>query len=246
MNDKTNPVLNRRMLESHRTWAKKFGIDPADIRPQTLLLYAKLAANKETYYLQVTENGSVPVVGMERRLKESSLFFANQFALGLLKAPILSSVEYAAGAPIVFYPDKTIFSAAGSASALSEAQALEIVYHSTLTMKTDQGVRLDGLSCEVFRYAPTTQSGAAAQPSQGIQLVDLATSFFIWGNRKNEFQLQMPSTGVERTNIAGAATANNYLVLAIGGFEVVNAANGQTAAGFASFVESQPDGFLRK
>lgn len=229
-------LVQRQQLNKHREWARKFGISPGDIRPQTILLYAPLSASKDVYNFDISDKAA-SVLAIERRLKDSSLFFANLFGLGVLKAPVLSSVQYPAGGRILHYPDKTIFAAAGSASTFSEAQAVGMLFHSTLSMQTDQTVRLDNMSCEVFESAPDTQSGAAAQPSNGLNLVDLSTSFFIWGDRKNNLQLNLPLGG-ERTNIGGVpASGVNYACIAIGGFEVVNVANNARAKDFARYSE---------
>lgn len=234
-----NSITQRQMLKTHRMWGKKYGINPQDIRPQTLLLYAKLASDKDTYYFDTTEKAT-SVSPIERRLRDSSLMFVNLFGLGLLKAPIVSSAEYPAGSPIVSYPDKTIFNGAAGTNPLSEAQALELWYHGTLSFETDQTKRLDNFPTEVFRYAPDTQSGAAAHPSQGAPLFDIATSFFLWGDRGNQFSLRVPINGGNRGMIAGTAGSNqNYGVLLLGGFEVVNAANANRVKDFASFVEEK-------
>jgi hypothetical protein len=232
-------LVQRQQLQKHRTWAAKYGISAADIRPQTLILYAPLQANKDTYTFDVSEKVA-SVLNTEVRLKDSSLFFANLFGLGLLKVPVLSNVQYPAAGKIVHYADKTIFAAAGTATALSEAQAVNQIFHSRLTFNTDQGVRLDAMACEVFESAPDTQSGAAAQPSAGLSVVDLSTSFYIFGDRKNTFQLQLPPNS-ERTNIGGTAAGVNYLALAIGGFEVVNAANSSRVKDFARYIQSAED-----
>lgn len=234
-----NTLVNRQQLLNARKWAAKNGIDPATIRPQTLFLFAKLSASKDVYTFDLSDKApSVNV--LERRLKDSSLFFANEFGLGILKAPVLSSVEYPAGGRILHYADKGTFAAAGSATTLSEAQCVDMLYHSQLSLMTDQTVRLDAMSAEVFQLASDTQTASAtnAVPSGALNLVDLATSFFIWGDRKNSFQLQLPAGG-ERTNIGGTATGVNYAVLAIGGFEVVNAANSGRVKDIARFMEGE-------
>lgn len=234
--NQASSLVQRQQLNRHRQWGAKFGIKPGDIRPQTLFLYAALTANKDSYTFDVSDKAT-SVLSIERRLKDSSLFFANLFGLGLLKVPVATN-PYPAGGRILHYPDKNLFAAAGGAATLSEAQSLEQVFHSSLSMTTDQTVRLDSMSCEVFEWAPDTQNGAAAQPSLGLNLVDLSTSFFIWGDRKNNFQLALPS-GTERTNIAGTAAGINYAVLCLGGFEVVNAANSARVKEFARFAEEE-------
>lgn len=242
-NVESSSLVQRRMLEKHRQWGKKNGINPADIRPQTLKFGIKLDTAKDSYMVDFFDK-SATVFAIENRLKDSSLFFANLFGIGLLKAKIFGTpaAEYPAGSPIVFYPDKGIFPTAGSATTLSEAEALEMVYHSSLQLSTDQTIRLDDMSCEIFRAAPDTQNAATTQPSQGLELRDLSTSFFIWGDRKNSVRLTLPAGG-DRTNIKGGATSQNYAVLLIGGFEVVNAANNARVKDFAREMESEMNRF---
>lgn len=238
-----NALVQRQQLQNHRRWAQKFGINAADIRPQTLVLYAKLAANKDVYEFDVSDKAN-SVIAIERRLKDSSLFFANLFGLAVLKSPVLSAAtppgEYPAGGRLLHYADKSTFAAAGSTSVLSEAACVDMLYHSKLTLNTDQGIRLDAMSCEVFQLASDTQgvSAANAVPSGGLNLVDLSTSFFIWGDRKNKFQLELPAGG-ERTNLAGTATGVNYVALILSGFEVVNVGNAARAKDFARYAEEQ-------
>ncbi len=233
-----NALVQRSMLKQHRVWGQRYGINAADIRPQTLKIFFKLDPNKDSYSVDLSQNGGAQISPIEYRLKDSSLFFANLFGLALLKAPIVASVEYPAGAPFVFYPDKTIFGDAAGTAPLSEAQSLEMVYHSGLTLKTDQTIRLDELTTEIFRSAPDTQSGAAAHPSQALELRDLSSSFFLWGDRKNVVTLQLPGGG-NRVNIQGGADSQNYAVLLVGGFEVVNAANSSRVKEFAREVEGR-------
>lgn len=218
-----NAITQRKAIERVRSYAKSLDLNPAAVRPQTLHLFAKLDPTVAAYEFEISDSKQL-VCPIEVRLKDSSLFCANLFALSILKAPIAASVEYPAGAPLLSYPDKGIFNIAAGTAALSESQALEMPYHGQLSMTTDQLVRLDRVSCEIFRYAPETQNAATTHPSQALNLVDLASSFFIWGDRKNTLSLRLPDGG-DRTHIKGGAASQNYLVISIGGFEVVNAAN---------------------
>lgn len=218
-----NSIVQRQMLEKHRNWAKAKGINPDKIRPQILKLYAPLTANQDTYMFN-TQYDQAQVSATENRLKRDSLMFVNLVGLALHKVPIFASVKYPQNNPLVFYPDKNIFAdAAAAPGVVPEYQCLEAVYNGTISFKTGTAVRLEDYPTNVFRTAPQTQNGAAAQPSQGLELVDISTSFFMFGNVDNKFTLNIGS-GSDRNGITGGADSQNYAVLILAGFEVMEGA----------------------
>ena len=210
------------MLERHRAWGKSKGIDPSQIRPQTLKLYAKLNASQDTYTFN-TQYDQPSILATENRLKRDSLMFVNLMGLALHKVPIFSSVLYPQNSQLLFYPDKNVFAdAAVLPGVVPENQCLEAVYNGLLSFKTNQDVRLEDYPANVFRDVPQTQNGAAAYPSQGLALVDLNTSFYMYGNTDNKFTLNIGSG--DRNGITGGAESANYVCLLLAGFEVVNGA----------------------
>ena len=226
MNDQFS-ITQRKQLERHRAWAKTRGISAEKVRPQILKLYAPLVQNTDTYTFS-TDINLPPVVAssvtVENRLKRDSLMFVNLIGLALHKVPIFSGVKYPHNSPLVFYPDKNIFAdAAAAPGVVAEHQCLEAVYNGLLSFKTAQSVRLEDYPCNVFRSAPDTQNGAAAQPSQSIQLVDVNTSFYLSGSVDNRFTLNIGSAS-DRNGIAGGAESQNYAVLLLAGFEVMDGA----------------------
>ena len=218
-----NSIVQRTMLEKHRAWAKSKGIEPNRVRPQILKLYAPLAINQDTYMFN-TQYDQASVAATENRLKRDSLMFVNLVGLAIHKVPIFSSVKYPQNNPLLFYPDKNIFAdAAVAPGVVPEWQCLEAVYNGTLSFKTGTEVRLEDYPTNVFRVAPQTQNGAAAQPSSGLELVDISTSFFMFGNVDNKFTLNIGS-GSDRNGITGGAESQNYAVLLLAGFEVMEGA----------------------
>ena len=219
----------RGALETVRQWAKSKDLDPRSVRPQILKLYAPLTASSDVVKFNTDVNLSSGVA-TENLLARDSVFFANLFGLGLQKVMVVAGVEFPNNTPLLFYPDKTIFAdAAVAPSVFTEWGCLESVYNAQLQLKTAQEVRFESHPTNVFRSAPDTQSGAAAQPSQGLNLVDLNVSFIMSGQRNNQFTLDLGATS-DRTSIEGGAESNNYAVLLIAGFEVVDAARANIAA----------------
>lgn len=222
-------VTQNRVLAKVREWAAQKGLDPKSIRPQVLKLYAPLTTSSDM--LKFNTDITFPSgVATENLLKRDSIFFANLFGLGLHKVQEVTGVKYPHNTPILFYPDKTIFAdAAVAPSVFAEWGCVEAVYNGTLDLKTAQDVRLEAHPTNVFRLGSDTQSGAAAQPSGGLNLVDLNVSFLMSGQKNNQFILNL-GAGSDRSSIEGGAESNNYAVLLISGFEIVDAARADVRA----------------
>ena len=222
-------ITQRNQLAKHRAWAKARGLDLSKIRPQILRLYAPIVGNSDTLTFNTDVNLSSGIA-TENLLKRDSVMFVNLFGLALHKVQEVTGVKYPHNSLLAFYPDKTIFSdAAVAPSVFPEWGALEAVYNGLLTFKTAQSVRLEDHPCNIFRSAPQTQSGAAAQPSQGLELVDLNVSFAMTGQTNNKFTINLGS-GSDRVSIEGGAESNNYAVLLLAGFEVVEGARAAITA----------------
>ncbi len=220
--DSNFSITQRKMLERHRAWGKTKGISPDRIRPQILKLYAPLSATSDTltFNTQIDQPG---ILSTENRLKRDSIMFVNLLGLGLHKVPIFASKLYPRNSQLVFYPDKNLFAdAAVAPGVVPENACLEAVYNGTLTFKTNTTVRLEDYPTNVFRTVPQTQNGAAAYPSQGLELVDINTSFYLYGNTDNKFTLNIGDG--DRGAITGGAESANYVCLILAGFEVVEAA----------------------
>ena len=222
-------VTQKGALAKVRAWASSKNINPKNIRPQILKLYAPLTTASDV--LRFNTDVNMPSgIATENLLKRDSVFFANLFGLGLHKVQEVSGAKYPHNTQLVFYPDKTIFAdAAVAPSVFAEWGCLESVYNGLLTLKTAQDVRLEDHPTNVFRMAPDTQSGAAAHPSNGLVLTDLNVSFLMSGQKNNQFTINLGSTS-DRSSIEGGAESNNYAVLIIAGYEVVDAARANIAA----------------
>lgn len=225
-------VTQRNALAKVRAWAKSKGLDPKTVRPQILKLYAPLTTTSDILRFNTDSNMSSGVA-TENLLKKDSVFFCNLIGLGLHKVQEVTGVKYPHNTQILHYPDKTIFAdAAVAPSVFAEWGCVEAVYNGLLTMKTAQDIRLEDHPTNIFRSAPFTQSGAAAQPSTDLVLVDLNVSFLMSGQKNNQFSLSL-GAGSDRSSIEGGAESNNYAVLLLSGFEVVDAARANIAADLA-------------
>lgn len=219
----------RPTLATVRNWASQKGIDIKNVRPQTLLLYAPLTTTSDILKFNTDVNISSGIA-TENLLKRDSVFFMNLIGLGIQKIQVVSGTRYPHNTPILHYPDKTVFAdAAVAPSVFAEWGALECVFNGKLSLKTAQDVRLEDLPTNQFRVAPDTQSGAAAHSSAGMHLVDVGATFLMSGQKNNQFTLNLGQNS-DRVSIEGGADSDNYAVLILSGFEVVDAARADIKA----------------
>ena len=222
-----NPQMGRQFLVQLRDVAKQLGLKESDVRPQTLLVHVKLAATANSIKFDIARKTGTHA--LDNLLQENDFFVGHSIALGILPVPVINSIEAAGNAQPIFYPDPNIFTTAGSSTLASEAQALEMVYNSTLRIETNQDIRVKDFPAKIFRDCPETQKAAALQNSYDtVPFKDLYTGLGFAGGNVNEIELKFPSQG-EYSQIAGSATRVNYAVLLIQGVLVVGGAQKATA-----------------
>lgn len=223
-------LTQRTMLKEHRAWALKNKIPLSDVRPSVLKLYAKLTTTSDMLVFHTSDQFPTGVA-TEKLLPRESLFFANLFALGVHKIQVVSGVKFPHNTQPYFYADKTTFSDALIApSVFTEAGCVQAIWNGLLSFKTSQTVRLDQYPCNVFQEGPQTQVAATTQSSSpGVNWVDLNVSFGMSGQTDNIFNLSLGS-GSDRSSITGGAESENWAVLFISGFEVVNGARADIKA----------------
>lgn len=222
-----NPQMGRQFLVQLRDVAKQLGLKESDVRPQTLKVHVKLAATANSVKFDIARKTGNHA--LDNLLQENDFFVGHSLALGILPVPVINSLEASGNAQPIFYPDPNIFTTAGSATLASEAQALEMVYNSTLRIETNQDIRVKDFPTNIFRDCPETQKAAALQNSYDtVPFKDLYTGLGFAGGNVNEIELKFPSQG-EYSQIAGSATRINYAVLLIQGVLVVGGAQKATA-----------------
>lgn len=217
-------LTQRNQLAKHRAWAKQKGLKMENLRPQVLKLYAPFTSTSDKLEFNTDFNMSSGIT-TENLLKRDSVMFVNLVGLAIHKVPIFSGAKYPRNTPLHFYPDKNVFAdAAVAPGVVPEFQCLEALYNGVLSFKTSQSVRLEDHPCNVFRAVPFTQNGAAAYPSHGeLNLIDLNVSFGLSGQTNNKFTINIGGDS-DRNGITGGAESQNYAVLLLAGFEVVEAA----------------------
>ncbi len=224
------PVMGKRRatLNRIRSRARKFGFSPSAVRPQTLLLYAKLENNKSGLSWRLSEETKGHPA--EIRLEKSDAFYLDKIALGLHKVLILNGEEAPANSPIIHYPDANWLVGA------DVARDCEGIYNSRLRMQTDQDVRLENFWTGDLRHVPEQQYQPSATDPLTFQYstdpyFDLESNFGLWGNKRNEISLTY-GQGVYGA-IAGQPTAGtdpyqNYGVIMLQGFLIVRGAEALT------------------
>lgn len=230
-----SPILDsqRGMLNRIRARAQKFGFKAADVRPFTLRLMTQSAANNSTIMFHAAIETKAHE--MEIRLEKSDAFWANKVGLGVHKVLLDANGEEQPGnTPIIHYPDSNWFNGGGAGlpgAAANEAQALEMLYNSTLMFKTDQDIRLEVFDTRRLRHVPETQYDPNAPVKlwehNGEEMKNISTNFGIWGNKRNNLEIKYKNG--DFANIGGVAGQSvNYAVLLLDGFLLVRGAEAIT------------------
>jgi len=132
--------------------------------------------------------------------------------------------------PLYTYPDLSVFTNAGIAPALSEAEALEGIWSGNLSIKSNTYEVVNKMSLERFRRVPQTQVGTVANKTQASSgeifegFVKLPIVPIFEGKKRNEFNFSY-AQGADATNIGytDSEEDRNILVFTLWGFLVRNA-----------------------
>lgn len=229
------PVMDskRGTLNRIRKIAKRKGWKIDAVRPHTLLLYAKLTTKSPNLTFQPnrgvdsnTPNGSI-------QLEKSDAFYADKIGLAIHKVPIIGGSENPGNQLLIHYPDPNFFTEA------NETRDLNTLYNGVLQLQTDTDVRLEEFATKNFLTIPETQYDATAGTGHlwrhdGSEMKDLSVNFGLWGNKRNTIEFKPFDSNY--TAWAGAATHQNYAVLLIDGFVMVNGATAVTKSDLAHLM----------
>ena len=237
------PVMSedRAAINRARRVAHKLGMKASDVRPFLLKMYAPLVANNSSLKFQTNlVNGQHP---MEILLDKSDAFYGHKVGLAIHQVKLdANGKEIPANTRLIHYVDKNLFSGPAIAPGItSEAESLQMLYNSLLFLKTDQDVRLENFSTEVFETIPETQYDPAAPSTawgkEGTEAKDLGMSFGVYGNKRNEMRIELPGEAGDYSAIAGVpGVTRNYAVLLFKGFIIVRGAEALTKGDAAQLL----------
>lgn len=196
--------------------AKKQGLPKEKARPQELLLFAKLDASENQYRLSLKHDDQIKIApGIARGLLDRDGYMATMMALGVIKVPVIATVEYFAAAIPSFWEDPALFPTVATTT-LSESQALASIWWGTHTLQTNQDVRIDKSPNRHFRTVHQTQTSAnTANMQLGIEMKEIGAAVRFGGGDDNEIIITLDCK--DKTDIVGAATHNNYLMVVLDG-----------------------------
>lgn len=195
--------------------ATEMGLKPTEARPHELILAAALTTSDNNYTLSLDHKAQQDVLSITKGLEERDMFIAVAWALGIAKVPIINSTRHDNSAEIVYHPDAVVFPTAATVD-LSEAQALMSIYLGQHTVKTNQGVRIDGSPNLGFLTRQETQGAAATvNMTNGVELKEIGAALRFAGGDSNEITHKI--TCLDKTHIAGAATHANFIIMRLVG-----------------------------
>lgn len=210
-------ILSRsQVMRMAQAAAGKMGLKKTKARPHELILALPLKGDEDTYTFSLhRESAEKYLPQITKGLEDRSAFIAIGGAVGILSVPVIGTVEYPTAAAIEYHPDGQIFSQAATTT-LTEKQALESIYYGRMTLKTNEGVRLDKMPMLHFRTVPQTQASATtANQFSGAEVKALGAAVRFGGGDDNEVSISIKCA--DKTNIVGNATRKNYLIVRLVG-----------------------------
>lgn len=196
--------------------AGKMGLAKTKARPHELILALPLRADEDTYTFSLNRESAEKVLPqITKGLEDRSAFIAIGAAVGILPVPVISSKEYPTAAAIQYHPDGNVFNQAATTT-LTEKQALESLYYGKMTLKTNEGVRLDKMPMLHFRTVNQTQKTATTDNQfVGNEVKPLGAAVRFGGGDDNEVTISIKCS--DKTDMIGNASRNNYLVVRLVG-----------------------------
>jgi hypothetical protein len=211
-------VLNRNaVMKLAQQAAASLGLTKEKARPHELILALPLSASDDTYTFNLDAAIAEKVLPeITKGLEDRNSFIVIGAAIGFLPVPVIGGVEYPTAAAIEYHADANVFSEAAGTAILSEKQALESVHYGRISLKTNEGVRLDKMPMLYFRHVPQTQKGTAtANQFTGAEVKPLGAAVRFGGGDDNEVTISIKCK--DKTKIVGNASRKNYLVVRLVG-----------------------------
>lgn len=217
-------VLEQALLE-----AKRMGLKAANVRIGVLRLYCPLDPADPNIVFPIDYEGQQKLHKLSQGLYNRDVFIAAGSSLGIQPTKIIDGKERLGNTPIYYFPDATVFNGAATATAVSEAQALEALYNAQLSTKSDEAIRLNDFPTDIYRTVGTTQGGSNTVPEvNGEQYKDLGRPMKFVGGDDSEVTIRLASTVSDLQNIAGTADHNNWAVMSFIGAVIRNGAKKST------------------
>jgi hypothetical protein len=219
---------HEQMLGSALNVAQKMSIRKGQVvgkaQPDELILIKPLDTATSEYEFQfndeIVRNDSPIAKGLQFR----NNFVISGVAVGVLKVPLNGSTVLWGSSHAIYHADPNTFNIAAGGSSLSEAQAIEGVYNGTMTLKTNEGIKVDKMPLRGFRTVHQTQVGgttdgttgfSTANQQLGDEVKSLGAIVKIAGGNENSITVRVQT--VDKTHLAGDANSKNYLYIVLRG-----------------------------
>lgn len=191
------------------------------IQPAMYLAVAELLNNKSSidFDLMKTKADRLPV---EVLIPSNRIVFANLYAFGVVKVPLLNGKPQFGNAIYATYPHEDLFNATKDAGKnFSELDCVRMLWNAKMDIKTEEVTRVDGLLTTKFQVRTDEVAG---RPDFGVKYVDLTNVLKYRGDKKNEVAVNF-TTGTYDDIEGDGTTYKLYSFLQIEGYEVLNALN---------------------
>ena len=224
-----NEEVRRKVIEH-----AKAGTETAYVH--VLRATKRILSNSTSYGFKFNAGNISPETPIDVLLPNNDAFIITHVRLSLIKALLINGNSTIGQSRKYQYPEKTVFTLSGTATQLSEADALEAFYNGRLDVK------ISTMNPVVFpttflRGVPPTQNGVNTQAAASVGIdegvytgyVPFTPQLLIPGGGDLSINLQLASdmTGfvTELSQAAGANTAINYVSLELAGILIPNGVN---------------------
>lgn len=213
-------------LKEAQSVAAGIGLGKSAAQPDELLLLAQLTATDSEYVIQLDAKIQNNVWSGASGLDFRNGFKAAAMAVGILPAKVASGITYFGAQLPIYWEDPAVFDTAASA-VLTESQAVAGVYMGDITLKTNEGIRMDKHKLIQFRHVPQTQHGTVItndgnttpavstvvyhNQQNGDEVRSLGGIMTFLGGDDSEVRIRVECQ--DKSELDGPATRNNYLAI---------------------------------
>lgn len=224
-------------LKEAQALASKLNLGVTAAQPDELFLLKRLTTSDSEYVVQLDAKIQNSIWSGTKGLDFRNGFKAAAMSIGVLSVKVASSVEYFGAQLPIYWEDPNVFTDTAG-SVLTESEAVAGIYMGDVTVKTNEGIRMDKHKLIQFRHVPQTQHGLVYSTDgtndssvtyhnqqDGGEVRSLGGIMTFMGGDDSEIRIRVECQ--DKTELAGNAARFNYLAIRLIGATVKGATTAQ-------------------
>lgn len=224
-------------LKEAQQLAQQLGLGVTAAQPDELFLLKPLTTSDSEYVIQLDAKIQNQIWSGASGLDFRNGFKAAAMAVGVLSVKVASGVSYFGAQLPIYWEDPNVFTDTAG-SVLTESQAIAGIYMGDVTVKTNEGIRMDKHKLLQWRHVPQTQHGLVYSTDgtnassvtnhnqqDGGEFRSLGGIMTFMGGDDSEIRIRVEVQ--DKTELAGNAARANYLVVRLAGATIKGATTAQ-------------------